>query len=164
MVLLERAFQSVLQRYLPPLLETVFHSLEKIYPYYLQQSLSSDSASLQLSRYIISLFGILQIILRCPSLNLDSAATETQESQLSISQHIFSHTLKFSQLSDETVKQWLDDPISAIESDITGPLAVRTLVLDCAMEHFRVSFAQLWLQQYPSIHGEYAPSRLYKWC
>jgi len=31
---------------------------------------------------------------------------------------------------------------------------VRSLVLDCAMEHFRASFAELWLQQYNAIQGE----------
>jgi len=58
------------------------------------------------------------------------------------------------QLSDDTVTQWLDDPVSAVEVDITGPIAVRSLVLDCAMEHFRASFAELWLQQYNAIQGE----------
>jgi hypothetical protein len=148
MVLLDRAFQGPLHRYLSPVLGTVIHSLDKNYPYY-QQSLSSETVSPQLTRYITSLIGILQIILRCPEINLDSANEES-----ALQQHVFEQTVKYTQLSDETVKQWIDDPVSATEVDITGPLSVRNTVLECAMEHFRLSFVDVWLQYRSSIQGE----------
>ena len=148
MVLLDRAFQGALQKYLPQMAETVIHSLEKIYPYY-HQSLSSETVSPQLTRYITSLIGILQIILRCPKLNLDSANEES-----ALQQHVFAQTVKYAQLSDETVKQWIEDPVSATEVDITGPLSIRNTVIECAMEHFHISFINFWLQYRSNIHGE----------
>jgi hypothetical protein len=132
-VLLERAFSSVLKRHLNILLETIFHRLEKVYPYY-SQELSSPSMSPQLNRYVISLFGILQVILRGPEFDPDSKERRvTLSNGTVIDELFFMRTIRFAQLPDEVCGQWLDDPQSALEDSVNG-LAVRTAVLSCAAE------------------------------
>ena len=131
MVLLERAFQSVLQRHLDPLLDTTISSLEAIYQQY-HASLTSPSISIPLNRYIISLFGILQIILRSPSFTTEQKNFHRK----ALDQHILSQTVKFAQLPDEAVNLWIHDPISIIDDSVeaTTRNAVRTAVLMFAME------------------------------
>jgi hypothetical protein len=131
MVLLERAFQSVLQRHSDPLLDTIVSSLEAIYQQY-YTSLTSSSVSVPLTRYIISLFGVLHIVLRSPSFN----SGQKNFHRKALDQHILMQTIKFAQLPDETVNLWIHDPISIVDSSIEAVTrkAVRTAVLGFANE------------------------------
>ena len=131
MALLERAFQSVLQRHLDPLLDTTISSLEAIYEQY-YTSLTSPTISIPLNRYIISLFGILHIVLRSPSFN----SGQKNFHRKALDQHILLQTVKFAQLPDETVNLWIHDPISIVDDSIeaTTRNAVRTAVLAFAIE------------------------------
>lgn len=122
-----------MERHLNPLLETVFSSLEAIYPYY-QRVLSSPSVSPQLNRYVISLFGILQVILREPLFDPDSSERQPELANGAvIDQLFFTETVRFTQLPDEICAQWLEEPQSIIDDTANG-LAVRTAVLSCADE------------------------------
>ena|SRR5271167_770954 len=131
MVLLERAFRSVLQRHSDPLLDTTISSLEAIYHQY-YASLTSPTISIPLNRYIISLFGILHIVLRSPSFN----SGQKNFHRKALDQHILLQTVKFAQLPDETVNLWIHDPISIVDDSIeaTTRNAVRTAVLTFATE------------------------------
>ena len=146
--------------YIPPLLETTFSKLDNTYPHY-HQSLCSPSVSSQLKRYVSDLFGILQLVLRARTFNIDNRAKD-------LDQHIFLQCAKFAQLSDETVHQWIEDPMSIIDesAESLNELIVRTAVLNCAGEvlspsffliikHFQSSMAEYWVQYYKSIQAEY---------
>jgi len=132
--------------FIPPLLETTFSKLDQIYPHY-HQSLCSDSVSSQLKRYVSDLFGILQIVLRARTFNVDNRAKD-------LDQHIFLQCAKFAQLSDETVHQWIEDPVSIIDesAESLDDNIVRTTALSCAEEVLsQVVF--FLMQAFPSIHG-----------
>lgn len=137
MTLLERAFSLVLQRYLPPLFETVLHRLDAIYPHY-YHTLCSTSVSPQSNRYVISLFGILQIVLRTPTFIPPRSAIHSDSPH----QRAFVQVVKFAQLSNEIVDLWLEDPISIIDdsAESVSRTAVRIAVLGFAMEvHSRLT-------------------------
>lgn len=127
LALLERAFESHLLFYIPPLLEAAFKNLDAIYPYY-YQALGSGALPPQLTRYITDIFGIVQTILRAPQ--FDGLPLQHVYSSL------FFHSVKFAQLSDETVTQWLEDPYYILEesADSIATTAVRAVVLHCALE------------------------------
>ena len=114
--------------FVPPLLETTFSKLDQIYPHY-HQSLCSDTVPAQLKQYVSDLFGILQIVLRARTFNIDNRAKD-------LDQHIFLQCAKFAQLSDETVHQWIEDPLSIIDESIESlnDNIVRTAALNCADE------------------------------
>jgi hypothetical protein len=131
--LLERAFQPALKRHLDPLLDTILSNLETIYPQY-YQSLCSPTVSTELNRYIVSLFGILQIVLRSPSF----ASEQKSFHRKALDQHILVQAVKFSQLSDDIVNQWLEYPVSVVDESADSLMkdVVRTAVSTFAMEVF----------------------------
>jgi len=150
LVLLDRAFGNVLQRLLEPLLEPLLSSLENIYPYF-EQSLST-SPTPQLNRYIISLFGILQIVLRSEAFDTDSPNSEERTVHgTSLDQILFMQCLKFAQVSDDAANEFVEDPVSTIEDspETLNRVAVRTAILSCAMEvtrrpsHLTVAFQDI---------------------
>ena len=130
-MLLERAFPAALRQHSDSLLNTTISCLESIYQQY-RQSLCSPTISLQLNRYTISLFAILSIILRLRSFN----SKQNTLHQNGLDQHIFLHTVRFAQLPDETVIQWLQDPISIVDSSAEAEArnAVRIAILAFAVE------------------------------
>jgi hypothetical protein len=86
--------------------------LDKIYPDY-YQALCSPTVPYPMIRYIAGIFSILQMVLNF---------SEIQFSQhTDLFQNLFLQILKFSQLSDEAVDQWINDPVSVInDSGLTG--------------------------------------------
>ena len=150
-MLLDRAFQSVLQRHLTPLLTTILAILDTLYPHY-YLALTSPSVPPELTRLLTALFGALAIVLRAPSLNPEEKGFE----QKALDQAVFSHLLKFAQLSDETVTEWLAHPVSIVEesAEMVLRMGVRTMVLSCAEEHLDLSFTTFWSQSYNSVVGE----------
>jgi len=151
-VLLDRAFQSVLQRHLKPLLTTILPALDRLYPQY-YRALTSPSVPPELTRLLTALFGALTIVLRAPAFNPEEKGFE----QKALDQGIFSELLKFAQVSDETVNEWLANPMSIVDesAEMVLRMGVRTTVLSCAEEHLDISFATFWSQNYNSIVGEY---------
>ena len=128
LTLLERAFSGSLMHYIPPLLETTFSTLDKIYPQY-HQSLCSSLVPAGIKRYISDLFGILQIVLRARTFNFVNRAKD-------LDQHIFLQCAKFAQISDDTVQEWIEDPMSMINesAESLDENIVRNAVLSCADE------------------------------
>ena len=126
-------------------------NLDAIYPQY-QQSLSSPSSSIELDRCVITLFFILQIVLRGPKFSSDAEIFPRK----ALDEHVFLLSMKFAQLSDEEVGRCLEDPVSIADGSSEWMVrnAVRIAVLSCANEHFDLSFADLWLRYYDSIRGE----------
>jgi hypothetical protein len=135
-----------LMHYIPPLLETTFSKLDKIYPHY-HQCLCSSSVSPHLKRYVSDLFGILQIVLRARTFKIENRAKD-------LDQHIFLQCAKFAQLSDETVHQWIEDPMSIIDesAESLNDLIVRTTVLNCADEVSPHTPFYL-IKAFPIFHG-----------
>ena len=152
-MLLDRAFQSVLRRHLNPLLTTILTSLDTLYPHY-YLALTSPSVPPELTRLLTALFGALAIVLRAPPFNPEEKGFE----QNTLDQAVFSQLLKFAQLSDETVNEWLANPVSIVEesAEMVQRMGVRTMVLSCAEEHLDFSFATIWSQNYNSVVGEYS--------
>ena len=110
-MLLDRAFKSVLRSHSDPLLQTILSSLDSVYPLY-YQSLCSSATSPQLNRYVISLFGILQVVLRSPTFSSDNNSFH----RAALNQNILFQSIKFTQLSDEIVREWFDDPMSFVDN------------------------------------------------
>jgi hypothetical protein len=126
-------------------LEHVITDLENIYPYF--QELLSSSPTPQLNRYVISLFGILQIILRAPPFEPEFANPRNYTVHgTQLDQILFNQCFKFAQVSDETAKEFIDDPESTLDDspETLNRVAVRTAILSFAMEHFRVSYVEIW--------------------
>lgn len=88
----------------------------------------------QLNRYVISLFGILQVILRGPPFDPDSSERQVELANGAIiDQLFFTEAVRFTQMPDELCAQWLEEP-QTIMDDTGNGLAVRTAVLSCAAE------------------------------
>lgn len=120
-----------MQRHLPPLLNTLLATLNALYPHY-YQLLTSPSVPPDQTRLLTSLFGSLQIVLRAPAFNPGERGFE----QKALDQVVFSLLLKFAQVSDEVVKEWLENPMSIVDesAEATMRTGVRTMVLNCAEE------------------------------
>jgi hypothetical protein len=101
---------------------------------------------------VITLFFILQIILRAPKFSSELKTFH----QKALDELIFLQSVKFAQLSDEEVGRCLQDPVSIADGSTEWMVrnAVRIAVLSCANEYFDLSFADFWLQYYESIRGE----------
>jgi hypothetical protein len=83
-------------------------------------------------RALIAVFGALQIILRAPAFNPEERGFQ----QKAVDGAIFSQLLRFAQVSDETVNEWLANPMSIINdsAEMIMRMGVRTMVLNCADE------------------------------
>ena len=114
--------------YIPPLLETTFSKRYKIYPHY-HQSLCPHLSPHNCTSLILS-----------GSFNLSSEHEHSvSTTEPKISSNIFSYN---AQLSDETVHQWIKDPIAIIDESAKSlnELLVRIAVLNCADEAPSPSF------------------------
>lgn len=156
-MLLDRAFQSTLQKHLEPLLHTLLTTLTNLYPHY-YTALTSSTVPADLIKLLIPLLDSLQIVLRAPAFNPEEKGFQ----QRALDQLVFETLVKYAALSDEVVADWLENPMSLVDeaAEILLRLAVRHMVLACADEHLDLSFTTVWSQYYNSVVGEYPP---YAW-
>lgn len=123
-----------LYKYTDSFFETVLVSLDAIYPFF-QQSISSMSASTQLHSHILTLFGVLSVVLRAPYFDTDQGVDHMADNNKALGKIYFLQVVKFAQLQDEIVNQWVEDINTLTDEfqDWNGLVTVRASVLASAL-------------------------------